>query len=89
MRTEDEGPVPRNPHAARRLRVGFEVVLALITGSLAIVTTFWGEWIEWLFDVDPDHGDGSAEWLIVGALALTSLVLALLARLEWRRLAAD
>jgi hypothetical protein len=38
-----------------------------------------------VFNVDPDSGNGSLEWLIVVALAVVTVVFAVLARLEWRR----
>jgi hypothetical protein len=62
-----------------------EVGLATATGILAVVTLISREWIEIVFGVDPDHGSGAAEWLIVGALAAVTLFLGLLARSEWRR----
>jgi hypothetical protein len=62
-------------------------VLASVTAVLAIVTLFWHEWIE-AFGFDPDNGDGSWEWAIVLALAAITLVLAVQARLEYRRAAA-
>jgi hypothetical protein len=46
---------------------------------------FWQDWIETLFGVDPDGGNGTAEWLIVLILLLLASVLAVRARLEWRR----
>jgi uncharacterized membrane protein len=62
-----------------------EAVLAGVAGVLTVVTVFTREWIEAVFKVDPDGGDGSLEWLIVGALAVVTVVLTVLARLERRR----
>jgi hypothetical protein len=45
------------------------------------------EWIELLFGVEPDGGDGSLEWAIVAVLAVATVVLAWLARAEWQRAA--
>ena len=45
-----------------------------------------GQWIEIVFGVDPDGGDGSLEWFIVAALALVAVIFAAMARVEWRRL---
>jgi hypothetical protein len=56
-----------------------------ITGAVAIITLFWHDWIEIIFGVDPDEGNGSAEWLVVVILLAVTVVLALSARLEWRR----
>jgi hypothetical protein len=62
-----------------------ESTLGLITGMAAIITLFWQDWIEAVFGVDPDGGNGSAEWLVVFALLLITVALAVGARHEWRR----
>ena len=46
---------------------------------------FWHDWIEIIFGVDPDQGNGSAEWLVVVILLIVTSLLVLGARLEWRR----
>jgi len=56
---------------------------ALVTAGLAVVTAIWSNWIELVFRVDPDHGNGILEWGIVIALGLSPLVLSGLARVEW------
>lgn len=73
--------------AALGLRVRFwiESILGTVTGVLAVVTIFWHDWIETVFGVDPDHGNGSAEWLAVLVLAVVAVALAVGARHEWRR----
>ncbi len=70
----------------RRLRPRFwvEAVLAAVLGLLTVLTLVWHDWLE-AFGVDPDHHDGSVEWLIVAALAAVTVVLAVSARAEWRR----
>jgi uncharacterized membrane protein YhaH (DUF805 family) len=75
---------------ARRTRARFwiEVGLAALTAILFVVTLISSEWIEEVFKVDPDGGDGSLEWAIVVGLFVVSLTLSLLARAEWRRTAA-
>jgi hypothetical protein len=73
------------PTQTLRYRFWLESILALLSGALGIVTIFWQDWIETLFGVDPDGGNGTAEWLIVLILLLLASVLAVRARLEWRR----
>jgi len=51
---------------------------------LFLLTLVWKEWIEAVFRVDPDGGDGSLEWAIVGGLLVVSLTFVALARGEWR-----
>jgi hypothetical protein len=70
---------------ALRHRFWFESILALLSGALGIITIFWHDWIETLFGVDPDGGNGAVEWLTVLILLLLAGVLAGCARLEWRR----
>lgn len=71
-----------------RARFWIEAGLATLTGILFIVTVISREWIEEIFKVDPDGGDGSLEWAIVAGLFAALLTLSLLARAEWRRTAA-
>jgi hypothetical protein len=62
-----------------------EAILAPMTGALGLLTLVWQEWIEAIFRVDPDGGDGSLEWAIVAVLFAATLTLMLMARAEWRR----
>ena len=68
-----------------RLRFWIEVGMATLTGILAVITLIWKDWIEILFHVDPDSGNGSLEWMIVGILLVVTITLFFLARYEWRR----
>lgn len=68
-----------------RVRFWIESVVAAAAGVLALVTVFWHDWIEAVFGVDPDHGNGAVEWLVVAVLAVAAMALAAGARYEWRR----
>lgn len=68
-----------------RSRFWLESVLGSATGILAILTLLWHDWIEAVFGIDPDSGNGSAEWLVVFILLFLTVLLAADARREWRR----
>lgn len=68
-----------------RKRFYTEAALAVATFVLAVVTLINQEWIEAVFGVDPDHGNGSLEWIMVGVLAVATVVFGLLAFSERRR----
>jgi hypothetical protein len=70
---------------ALRLRFWLETSLATVTGILFLITLVWRDWIEIIFNVDPDQGRGSLEWFIVGALLVVTIALFVLARYEWRK----
>jgi tetrahydromethanopterin S-methyltransferase subunit E len=70
---------------AMRSRFWLETGMATITGILFVITLMWREWIEIVFDVNPDRGNGWLEWLIVGVLSAVMITLFVLARYEWRR----
>ncbi len=59
--------------------------MASVTGFVAVLTLVWRDWIETVFGVDPDHGNGSLEWFVVAALAVITTALVVGARVEWRR----
>ncbi len=71
-----------------KARFGVETGIALFAGGLGILTACWHDWIEALTGWDPDHHNGSAEWLIVAVLLAIALVMATLARREWKLLTA-
>lgn len=70
--------------SARR-RFWLEAVLAALAGALGLLTFVWRNWIEVMSGIEPDHGDGSVEWLVITALLAIAAALGVAARLEWRR----
>lgn len=70
-----------------KVRIGVETVIALSAGGLGVLTMFWHGWIEALTGWDPDHHNGSVEWLIVAALLAVAAALGAAARRDWRLLA--
>jgi len=62
-----------------------EALLALGNAILLAMTVVWKDWIEIVFDIDPDAGSGALEWTIVGVTLLLTIVFLLLARAEWRK----
>jgi apolipoprotein N-acyltransferase len=71
----------------RSVRRGFLVRLGLAAGSAAlfVVTLVWHDWIEIVFRVDPDRGNGWLEWLVVLVAFGLTLIFSISARQEWRR----
>jgi DMSO/TMAO reductase YedYZ heme-binding membrane subunit len=69
-----------------RKRFWLETVLASVGVFLGVLTLVWKDWIE-AFGFDPDNHSGSLEWLIAGGFIAASLILAVLAKLEWRKAA--
>jgi tetrahydromethanopterin S-methyltransferase subunit E len=62
-----------------------ESISGSVTGIAAVITLFWHDWIEAVFGIDPDSGNGSAEWLIISVLLIVTVALAVGGRREWRR----
>lgn len=67
-----------------KIRIGLETAIALFAGVLGVLTIFWHDWIEALTGWDPDHHNGSFEWLIVVVLLAVAAILGLAARRDWR-----
>jgi hypothetical protein len=65
-------------------RYRLEVVMAVVASVMCAVTVAWPAWIETVFGVDPDHGSGWLEWLIVAVLAIAAVACGALARADWR-----
>jgi len=69
-----------------RIRVRIETILAIVGAALALLTLVWPEWIEAIFGVEPDGGNGSLEWIIAVGFLVVGLGMGLLARHDQRRL---
>lgn len=68
-----------------RLIFWIEIGLASLTAFLAVATNSWPDWIERVFHIDLDYHSGSAEWKLVSAFWLTTVLFAGLALREWRK----
>jgi hypothetical protein len=66
-------------------RFWVRLALAAMSAALLVVTLAWHDWIEIVFRVDPDHGSGWLEWLIVVLAFGLTLTFGASARQEWRR----
>jgi hypothetical protein len=75
-------PVPR-------IRIWAETVLCVAAALLAATTVAVPDWIETVFGVDPDHGNGTVEWAIALGLAVLAVVCGGLARRDRKRVAAN
>ena len=88
-------PANRNREAlmTRELRGRFwvEAGLALISGALVVITLVWRDWIEIVFGIDPDEGNGCGRVARSSPHSSRSHSYPSLGwrRIEWRRTAAD
>jgi hypothetical protein len=64
--------------------VWVETVLAAASAGLFLLTLVWREWIEAVFGVEPDGGDGSLEFALPVVLLCITITLSLLVRRDWR-----
>lgn len=65
-----------------------EMAVALCAGILGLLTIFWHDWIEALTGQDPDHHNGSAEWIVVVGLLAVAVAMGFAARRHWKLLTA-
>jgi hypothetical protein len=61
-----------------------KIALAVTSAFLALLTLVVPDWIEAVFRVDPDGGNGSLEWFIVAVFVVATAVFGLMARAELR-----
>jgi hypothetical protein len=66
-------------------RVWVKAALAAVTAVSFALTLAWRDWIEIVFRVDPDHGSGWLELLILAVALSLTLALSISARGDWRR----
>jgi hypothetical protein len=71
----------------RRLRFWVEIGLGSLSTFLLGLTLVTPDWIERLFALEPDGGDGSAEWGWALALSAATLILFIDAGRVWWRAA--
>jgi len=71
-------------HGLRR-RFWLQSILGSVTGIVTSLTLVWHDWIEAVFRIEPDRGNGSAEWLVVVILLVFSAAFGVSARLESHR----
>jgi hypothetical protein len=69
-----------------RRRFRLEAALSVVCIALFVVTVVWPDWVELIFGVDPDDGDGALEWFLNVALLLASASTFALARRDQHRL---
>jgi hypothetical protein len=57
----------------------------VISAALLVLTLAWPQWIEGIFDAEPDSGDGAFELMIVIGLAVVAAAFSADAIVAWRR----
>jgi hypothetical protein len=68
-----------------RERQSIELFLVALSMFAVVLTVVWSDWIELLFRVDPDQGNGSLEWLIVAISGLNTIAFSILVGKGLRR----
>lgn len=68
------------------LRRWISGVLAVVSTVLLVLTLIWPQWIEGIFEVEPDSGDGSAETLLAVGLAAVAVLSSVDTAWLWWRL---
>lgn len=66
-------------------RFWIELALCIASAALTAITIAWPDWIEGLFGLEPDGGDGSTEWGFALALVVATIAFSALAGRSWWR----
>jgi len=71
----------------RRLTIRFwlEAALGVTSAALLALTLVLPDWFEVLFELEPDGGDGTAEWSLALTLAVVTVVAFVFAGRTWHR----
>jgi hypothetical protein len=67
------------------LRFWLETACGAVSAVVFAMTLVWPDWIERFFEVEPDAGDGTAEWGWAIAFAVVAFVCFADAGRAWRR----
>jgi uncharacterized membrane protein YedE/YeeE len=70
-----------------RIRFWIECFAFVAAIALAALTLVWHDWIEAVFGVDPDSHSGVLEVAVTLVAAGIAVLMAFMARAEWRRAA--
>jgi hypothetical protein len=62
-----------------------EAAVGILSTALLVATLIWPDWLELVFHVDPDGGNGIAELAFVLLFALVALAAFAFARVHWCR----
>ncbi|HLH60635.1 MAG TPA: hypothetical protein VKV20_03050 [Ktedonobacteraceae bacterium] len=71
--------------SALRWRFWLETAFAIVASILFVITLVWRDWIEIVFNVDPDNRSGTLEWFIVAVFLVVAIALFVSAGYEVRR----
>ena len=65
-------------------RFWWQLLPALASSTALVLTLIEPDWIEQVFSIEPDGGDGSAEWGLSLALLIATCTFIALAGRTWR-----
>ncbi len=66
-----------------------ELVLAVVSAVIGVITVAAPSWIEWVTGYEPDRDSSSLEWGVTAVLGALAIVTALSARRRYQRLLAQ